>query len=350
MCFCIRVVRESGPRRRPRWPVIAVAAALAVGALGGGAWALGAFSTSCGGSDLRVRIAAQPELVPALRDAAARFNVESREVGGHCVRADIAAVTPADYVRKPAARRGADAWIPESSLWLAVARTSGLTGLPQIAPSLVVSPVVLATTRPVEAELKDAGVEPTWKLLNERKADGIALNRRTTAPGVGMTGAIALIALDQVDRPAAGTVRDLRRAAPDEVSVGGAAAPLADLAELERFDRPLAVTSEQAVVAYNDAHRPNPVVALAPREGTLTLDHPFVVTAADQLRRDAAGAFFSALGSRSAREGLQRFGFRAPDGTLAEQYARRNGIPEAMPRLLRWPTPKDVDQAVKSWG
>ena len=349
MCFCIRVVRETGARR-PRWPVIAVAAALAAGALGGGAWALGAFSESCGGSELRVRVAAQPELAPALRDVAARFNVESREVGGHCVRADITAVDPADYVRKPASRQGADAWIPESSLWLGVARSSGLTTMPQVAPSLVVSPIVLATTRPVDAELKDAGVEPAWKLLNDEAADGIALNRRTTAPGTGMTGTLALIALDQVAKPGADTIRDLRRGVPGDVSAGGAAAPLAGLGTLERFGRPLAVTSEQAVVAYNDAHRPNPVVALAPREGTLTLDHPFVITAPDPLRRDAAAAFFSALGSRSARDSLQRFGFRAPDGTLAETYARRNGVPEALPRLLRWPNPQDVTRAVKTWG
>jgi hypothetical protein len=124
---------------------------------------------------------------------------------------------------------------------------------------------------------------------------------------------------------------------------------LAGLADDERFDRPLAVTTEQAVVAYNETHRPNPAVGLVPEEGTLTLDHPYVVTTKDQRRRDAAEAFQAALGTRSARDTLQRAGFRSPDGTLTAPYARDHGLPETAPRSLRIPTRKEIDKALSSW-
>lgn len=335
------------PPRRRRLPVLlAVGALVAAGVGGGGAWALGAFSETCSGAPLEVTIAAQPELVPALRNVADRFNVESRRVGGRCVRAQITAIAPADYVRTPAntnAQRS-DAWIPESSLWLGVARRAGHQAVPAGAPSFATSAVVLATTRPVDAEFRNAGVVATWRLLLGRKAQGIALARRTADPAKGMTGTVAMIALAQVQKkPVNGRiVGELRR--------GTEVTPLHDLAGMERFVRPLVVTSEQAVVAYNDAHRPNPVVALPPREGTLMLDHPFAITARDPLRHDGAAAFLSALGSRSARETLQRFGFRTPEGAMGAAYAREHGLTESAPRVLRLPTQKEIDQALRSWS
>ncbi|MEU5883270.1 substrate-binding domain-containing protein [Spirillospora sp. NPDC047279] len=310
---------------------------------GGGAWALGVFSEPCTGAPLQVKIAAQPEIAPVLREVAGRFNVESRRVGGRCVRAEITPVAPAEYVRVGSYVQNTDAWVPESSLWLAVARRSGDQVVPAGAPSIVTTPVVLATTRPVGAEFQGAGVVPAWRLLLARKASGIALARRTTDPAKSMTGTVTMIALAQLKQKAAnrGLVRDLRG--------GAAVAPLADLAGMERFARPLAVTSEQAVIAYNEAHRPNPLVVLPPQEGTLMLDHPFAITSRDQLRHDGAAAFLSALGSRSARAALQGAGFRTPEGEMGAQWAREHGVQSPAPRALRLPTQQEIDQALRSW-
>jgi hypothetical protein len=103
------------------------------------------------------------------------------------------------------------------------------------------------------------------------------------------------------------------------------------------------------VVAYNETHRPNPVVSLMPGEGTLMLDHPYAVTTKDPRRRDAAEAFQAALGTRSARDIQQRAGFRTPDGTLASAYAREYGLAEKAPKALRLPTRKEIDAALSSW-
>jgi hypothetical protein len=242
--------------------------------------------------------------------------------------------------------------VPESSLWLSIVREAGDTTVPVTGTPVASTPVVLATTRPVAGEFRDAKVGIGWKLLLKDEAGGLGLARTAPDPGIGMSGAIAMIAVGQVagDEPA-DVAEALREHAPGHLddAAGGSAAVLAGLTDAERFDRPLTVTTEQAVVAYNETHRPNPAVSLAPEEGTLMLDHPYVVTTKDRQRRDAAEAFQAALGTRSARDTLQEAGFRAPDGTLTAAYAREHGLPETAPRSLRIPTRKEIDAALSSW-
>ncbi|MER7545781.1 substrate-binding domain-containing protein [Actinomadura sp.] len=316
-------------------PAVWAAAALLLSGAVGGAWAFGLFSApACSGAQVRITVAAQPDIAPALSDVASRFNVEKHRVGGRCVRAEVTPVAPAAY------EGDADAWVPESSLWLSIVR-KGDSSVPVAAPSVALTPVVLATTRPVEKEFRDAGIDPSWKLLRKDKAGGLALDRIVADPSTGMTGTIAMIAIEQVDK-GADVAEALRKN-------GGSIATLAGLVGAERFARPLAVTTEQAVVAYNETHRPNPVVGLMPDEGTLMLNHPYAVTTKDPRRRDAAEAFQAALGTRSALDILQRAGFRAPDGTMTAAHAREHDLPENAPKSLRLPTREEIDDALSSW-
>ncbi|MEU8797141.1 substrate-binding domain-containing protein [Spirillospora sp. NPDC048819] len=337
-----------------RQPGVWAATALLLSGAGGGAWALGLLpgTTSCGGSPLRVTIAAQPEIAPALSDMADRFNVEEHRVGGRCVDARVTAVAPTGYMSDAALRAKADAWVPESSLWLGVARNAGATSVPLAGTAVASTPVVLATTRPVEAEFGDAGIDIGWELLLKDEAGGFGVSRAAADPRTGMSGTIAMIAVERVAEGKAGdaaeALRDNAPGRPDATS-GASTAILADLTGAERFARPLVVTTEQAVIAYNDTHRPNPIVGLMPDEGTLMLDHPYVVTTKDQHRRDAADAFKAALATRAARDVLQQAGFRAPDGTLAPVHADEHDLPEETPPSLRLPTLKEIDEALKSW-
>ncbi|MEU9016347.1 substrate-binding domain-containing protein [Actinomadura sp. NPDC048394] len=335
-----------------RWKVWA-AALLVVTGLGGGAWALGLLPgpSSCTGGTVRVSVAAQPEIAPALRDVASRFNVEEHRVGGRCVRARVTAVAPAEFARRPELRRHADAWVPESSVWLGIVRDAGGKDVPSGGTSLAETPVVLAMTRPVAEEFAADRVAMSWKLLFKDKADGVGLARRAADPAVGISGAVAMLAVDQTGGKAGDVAAALRASAPsptDDAS-GGSAAVLTGLTTAGRLDRSLVVTTEQAAVAYNDAHRPNPVTPIVPDEGTLMLDHPYAVTARDRRHRDAAAAFGDALGARSARNALQQAGFRAPDGTFGDAYARDHGLSATPPRALRFPTSKELAEALSSW-
>ncbi|WP_433328849.1 substrate-binding domain-containing protein [Spirillospora sp. CA-294931] len=328
-------------RSRRRGLVIAAVAVLLVAGVGGGAWALGLFSApACTGERLGITVAAQPEAAPALSEAAARFNVEAHRVDGRCVTVRVNAVAPTTYIRD---RPRADAWVPESGLWLGVARSAGLGSVAAGGPSVAATPVVLAATRPVESEFRANDLAASWKLLLGREADGLTLARLAGDPSRNMTGTVAMIAVGQLPgggKRVAKVAGDLRRVGPGDLRA---------LTALEREYRGLAVTTEQAVVAYNDAHRPNPLVAMTPREGTLMLDHPFVVTASDRLRKDAAEAFHAALGSRTAQETLQRRGFRTPKGTFTPDQARRHDLPEDQPKALRLPTRQEIARALSSW-
>lgn len=299
-------------------------------------------------------------MAPALSDVAERFNVEEHRVAGQCIDARVKPVSPTGYLGDATLRAGTDAWVPESSLWLDIARDAQDIGedVPSGWTPVASTPVVLATTRPVEAEFRDADLGSSWELLLKGEAGGFDLARYAPDPAAGMAGAIAMIAIGQVtgdEKLAEDETGDLAEALrenapgrPDE-SAGASTTALADLTGAERLARPLAVTTEQAVVAYNDAHRPNPIVSLMPEEGTLTLDHPYAVTAKDQQRRDAAEAFRAALGTQTALDVLHRAGFRAPDGTLPPAYADEHDLSEDPPPSLRIPTRKQIENALTSW-
>ncbi|MGP4021756.1 substrate-binding domain-containing protein [Actinomadura sp. 3N407] len=341
-------------RRIWRRPAVWAAAALLLSGVGGGAWALGLLpgTSACSGSSLRITIAAQPEIAPALSDVADRFNVEEHRVAGRCVDARVTAAPPTGYAGDSTLRAKTDAWVPESTLWLDIVRDAGDTSVPPAGTPVAATPVVFATPRPVAAEFRDADLDIGWGLLLKDEAAGSGLARSAADPRTGMSGTIAMIAVEQVAEgkadDAAEALRGNAPGRPDGTS-GASTAVLADLTGAERSARPLAVTTEQAVIAYNDTHRPNPVAGLMPDEGTLMLDHPYVVTTKDRHRRDAAEAFKAALGTRAAHDILQQAGFRAPDGTLAPAYADEHDLPETAPPSLRLPTREEVEEALTSW-
>ncbi|REE98432.1 extracellular solute-binding protein [Thermomonospora umbrina] len=323
------------------------AAVLLAGLGGGGVWAIGTLTEPCPGAPLSVTVAVEPEIAPPLREIADRFETARHRVTGRCVTVRITAADAATTAR--ALGRGdsdVDAWVPESTNRLTEARRAGPGGsdVPPDGPSLAGSPVVFATTRPAADDLRAARVRPSWRLLLSDHAGGLWVAHRMLDPAVDTTGTFAMAALDQVANPGRAAVAELRRTAPKGV------APLfAELTGVDRFGRPLLVTSEQTMVNHNLAHRPNPAVALVPHEGTLMLDYPLAVVAKDPQRREAVDAFLSAARSRSSRITLQRYGFRAPDGTIGASQARRLGLDPAAPKPLKLPTRKELDRAAASW-
>ncbi|TNY35569.1 substrate-binding domain-containing protein [Thermomonospora catenispora] len=335
--------RRMAAWRRPR---LLLAAAVLIAAAGG-AWGVRTLAAPCRGAPLSITVAAQPEIAPALRDIGVRFDAQRHRVQGRCVRvrvrAEESAATAADLARR---RVTADAWVPSSSVWFAVARDAGADpdAVPERAGSLAASAVVLTTTRAAWRELEDAGAEPSWRLLRSARIGGLPVTRRAPDPAEHAAGMFAMIALDQKGGLDDRLVRDLRAAAPEK----GPPA-LAELLRAERFARLLIVTSEQAVVAHNRRNEPNPAVVLIPDEGTLMLEYPFTGLTRDPVRLQAVDALGSALRSRAARQTFQRHGFRAPDGTLLDVYASRHDLRREPPRPLRLPTWEEVLDAHASW-
>ncbi|GAA4637099.1 hypothetical protein GCM10023196_089530 [Actinoallomurus vinaceus] len=320
-------------RRDPRARLLIVGAVLLLAGLTAGAYLLRDRPQTCQGKTLQVSVVAAPDITPALGDIAARFNVQPHEIGGRCARITIDMRDPVAVVRslKNGESLDADAWVPDSSMWLKRAEAAGARTLATGTP-VAATPVVIAVPRAVAGELRDAGTAASWRLL---KTAPLHASIRTLDPARNAAGAAVTLAT----RATIGSVTVQRD--PDLGRLYGAFAGLSDLR------RPLVAATEQSVVAYNDTHRPNPAAVLVPEEGTLLLDHPLVAVTGDPLRAQAIDAFRWALRARQALDTFQRYGFRTPDGRIDARDAARLGLRPTPPKILPTPTPAQVAAATR---
>jgi Bacterial extracellular solute-binding protein len=318
-------------RTDPRVRLLGIGAVLLLAGLTGGTYLLRDRPRTCHGETLRVGVVAAPDITPALAGIAARFNVQPHEIDGRCARVEVEARDPGQVARSLGkGDPSVDAWVPDSSMWLDRARAAGARSLPSGAP-LASSPVVIAAPRAVAAELRDGGAAG-WRLLKNppRHASARALDPAVSAAGAAVTLAV---------RATVGPVTVPRERNPARLY-----SSFAGLADLRR---PLVAASEQSVVAYNDAHRPNPAAVIVPEQGTLLLDHPFVAVTTDAPRAQAVDAFRWALRARPATDVFQWHGFRTPEGRIDARYAARLGLRERLPRILPTPTPAQIAAAMR---
>ncbi|MCW2942190.1 MAG: hypothetical protein JWN00_5175 [Actinomycetia bacterium] len=313
--------------------LIAGAACVLVAGLGGGAWVLRAVSQSCQGAPLAITVAAQPEIAPAIREIAARFNLQAHEVRGQCARVDVVERASASVARELAGPAQIDGWIPESWMWVDFARRSatGAKRILALPDSIAVSPVVLAVPMPLAGRT-------TWKAFLHGRPD---LVRQMPDPGAGAAGLVTMLAADRLDPGGPGVAGISATATSTTMN--------AELTGLPRNKRPVVVTTEQQVAVYNDTHQPNPAAAEVPEEGTLLLDYPYTITAFDPARREAADAFHNTLRSTLGEEAVQRYGFRTPEGVLAPDLAQRFDLQAAAPRQLAQPSTDQVNAAYRAW-
>lgn len=355
--------------QRPRLMLALVSAAVLLVGLIGGGWALREFPKACSGRPLLISIAAQPDIAPAIMEVASRFNVQPREVRGRCVRVAVYEKEPAKVARflsgGPFAggeKLNVDGWVPESSMWVNVARDSvaGARTVSADVGSVASSPVVLATSRAVAAEFRRRHIEPSWRMLFPSYATLFGGPRTKTPVSVQMldpslsgAGIATMIAIRRI----VGTgrqsgplltsfVRGMQRSTwSDNTTM------FTYLTGLARFSRPIVVSTEQAVFVYNDTHRPNPATPLLPKEGSVLMDYPFAVTTTDPVRREAVEAFRSTLRTRLSLETIQRFGFRTPEGFINRDIAQRYEVNGYTPRLVAAaPRPGQVDEALQAWN
>lgn len=269
---------------------VALVASVATVALG-----RGADSSPAPGCPRRRTTAA---VAPELASTVARV---LRESG--CTTVRVAARRAADVAAGLPRGQRPDLWVPDWSGWVGGARARTTARLPVAAGSLASSPVVVVTgdgSRPVSW---------TTVLGGDAYLTGDPLT--STASAVPLYGSIAegasggrpprAVAASWVE-PAQGLAG--RRDIPD------------DAARLRRaVERSgSTVVSEQRLLAVS----PTGVTASVPRDGTLWLDYPLVVTARPGSRHaayDAARWLRARARGVAWRHALARAGFRAPDRT-----------------------------------
>jgi len=115
------------------------------------------------------------------------------------------------------------------------------------------------------------------------------------------------------------------------------------------WQRPVVIVPEQSVWNHNRRPSSDPVVALHPREGTINLDYPYVVTAADPTVAEASRIFAGWLRGPQAQQIVRQAGFRSGDGAQGP-LSPGPQIPTAAPRTRSSVSQQDIDEALRAWS
>ncbi|HET8683841.1 MAG TPA: substrate-binding domain-containing protein, partial [Micromonosporaceae bacterium] len=288
--------------------------------------------------EVRLTVAASPEVAPAVQEAAQRWHETGPEVDGECIRVQVRAAASAEVAGALAARvggrldvadtsaptpSGADlpaVWIPDSVAWLNRLRGVDRAAVVGDTPSSATSPVVLAVPEPVARDLFGRGSRSLTLAALRQLVDRLAKKELTLAlvdprrDTAGLAGAMLL-------RTAIVTSEERLAVLVFAYRGIGKLPDQAALRQAYSQGLQLSTMSEQAVLAYNGAGPSVPLVAVPLAEGGPVLDYPFALLSG--VPRDveqAATQFRAALADGRYRDVFGRYGFRAPDGVAPASF------------------------------
>ncbi|TMR15865.1 VWA domain-containing protein [Nonomuraea turkmeniaca] len=338
------------------------AVAVAVGAV---VVVFGGVGTLCSTREpVLVSVAAAVDVAPAAMEAAGRFNDTKTSVGRRCVLVQVTEHAPATVLRTLIGDRAGvlrerpDGWIADSSAWIRLARQQGASSLPAGESVVATSPLVFATRSSLAQRFSVGKTEMNWRMVFPSTVRG-RLTPTDNEPDVvrvpdpSLAGAgIATVA---AARDVVGTGPEADKALTAFVRWAQAGSAPDYRSMLEAVDdrafwqRPVVIVPEQSVWNHNLRPSADPVVALHPREGTINLDYPYVVTAADPTVAEASTAFAEWLKGPQAQEIVRRQGFRSGDGHQGP-ISPGPEIPQAVPKTRSSVSPQDIDEALRAWS
>jgi hypothetical protein len=319
----------------------------------------------CSGRDpVLVGVDVAVEIAPVAMEAAGRFNATRAGVDGRCVLVQVTEQSPAPVLRTLIGDQAGvlagrpDAWIADSSAWVRLARKQGAPDISPTETVMATSPLVFATRRSLAQRFATGRTEMSWEMIFPATARGRLEPTkdepdvvRIPDPSVAGAGIATVAAARDIAGDSAQGAKELTAfvrmaqagSAPDYRSM------LTAVDDHSFWQRPVVVVPEQSVWLHDQAPAADPVVALHPKEGTILLDYPYVVTASDPA--DAAGArlFGDWLTSAEVRAAVRRGGFRLPDGKDAPIGAGAD-IPTGQPRPRASITPTVIDEALDAWS
>ncbi|MGR6915267.1 substrate-binding domain-containing protein [[Actinomadura] parvosata] len=339
---------------------LAGAVALAV-LLGVAAFVIFNRDHDCSGGKLALRVVATPDIQPALNKIAGNYNKALHSIDSKCVEVTVAKEAAARTANALAAGKvSADFWVADSSLLMESMRAAaggdaGGAALPQVEGSIATSPVVLAAAKSAASKLSGS-LQPSWVSMisaaNVANVDGPGRKVRVLAldPQKNSAGLAALLAAAgtakaaKQDKALVGALKELSgQLAPDSTAL------LASLTVKPGSRVPVGVTSEQAIYAHNTKKPESPVVALYPKEGTLSLDYPVTILTKDPQVLKAAADFKQALTAESAKKVLRDAGFRGTDGKAGDALSEDKGFTPETPAALDPPDGATVARMVQTW-
>lgn len=320
---------------------------------------------SCSRHPVVVTVDVSPDIAPAIAHVGRYFTAQHRSISGHCAQVRVVSEQPAmvaaqlsGQTRAPAGQ-AADAWIPDSSLWVEVARSSP-AGTQLVQPTgltVARTPLMIVMPRSVAAQMPAFGTSVGWQFLLPQSVGGpataLGLHVEFPDPAQSSAGLATLIQLQQLLGSGQAALDDFTKfvfnvQVTNGSSSGAALTSLASLAEPPRDGRPVTVVSEQAVAQYDRTHPREPLSGRYPTQGSYELDYPYVLTTADPLTQRAAEAFEKTLRSTYATSYVRYEGFRAADDT-APGWIGQYGLTTGRPVLADTAAPGEAETALQAW-
>ncbi|MER6169717.1 substrate-binding and VWA domain-containing protein [Streptosporangium sp. NPDC001681] len=357
-----------GAERRRRQVLLRLslaAVAIAVALAGSAVLVLDQAGGSCSARDpVLVGVAAAVDIAPTIMEAAGRFNRSGAGVDGRCVLVQVTEQPPATVLRTLLGGTAGvlserpDGWISDSSAWIRLARKQGAANLAGTETVMATSPLVFATRKSLARRFAVGKTDMNWRMVfpattrgriqpTENEPDVV----RVPDPSLAGAGIATVAAARDVvgsgaeaDRALTAFVRWAQAgAAPDYRTM------LAAVDDRSFWQRPVVIVPEQSVWEHNRRPSDDPVTALHPREGTINLDYPYVVTSSDEAKASGSRAFAAWLRSPETQEAARRAGFRSPDGSLGP-YSPGPEIPTEAPRTRPTILPGMIDEALAAWS
>ncbi|MER6127075.1 substrate-binding and VWA domain-containing protein [Streptomyces sp. NPDC001795] len=359
------------PRPRARRRTVAVATVLVLTVAAGTAAAvrsgLLSFGTSCRDNAIRLKVAASPDMAPALKAAAEAARKQNITSDGRCL--DIGVTASDAYKVTDTLRSGkkpdAQVWVPDSGLW--VQRVTADSKATPVTPAgnVAYSPVGIAMVPSAAKSLGWPDKTYTWTELAGATMQDDRLELGGADPSRSATGLLALTQLTTEsakvkdgDTQAAAMAKVLSQRTVDSDSQVLDTLPR-DSSGTEKGNpkrNQAVILSEQSAFAYNSSSDTHEGLDLFyPKDGSPALDYPFALVDQPQLTTDqsrAALRFMTLLGEKEGRGILAGHGFRTEDTNASTALVTRAGgrspQPYAEPTLDP-ASDKAVEEALGMW-
>ncbi|MFF4350063.1 substrate-binding and VWA domain-containing protein [Streptomyces sp. NPDC001530] len=359
------------PRPRARRRNVAIATVLVLTVAAGTAAAvrggLLSFGASCQDDAVRLKVAASPDVAPALRataDHARKHNITS---DGRCL--DVSVTARESYKVTDALRSGKNTdvqvWVPDSDVWVQrVTADSAATEVTN-AGNIAYSPVGVAMVPSAAKFLGWPKKTYTWTELAGATMTSDRLKLGAADPTRSATGLLALTQLSTAaaqtkggDTQAAALAKALSQRTSDSDSQVLDTLPR-DSSGTEQSNpkrNQALILSEQAAFTHNSAADSGDGLDLFyPKDGSPQLDYPFTLVDEPRLSTDqsrAALRFMTLLGESEPQRILERHGFRTDDENPSDTLVTEAGGSSPQPYAQATAEPasaKALQEALGMW-
>jgi Ca-activated chloride channel homolog len=291
---------------------------------------------SCSDTPVIVNVAASDDIAPAVQAVARAFNNQNFTARGRCAEVQVNegdSATEAGQIDGQASLHGTtpvDAWIPDSTLWVDVARSYpvGAQDIQPTGESVARSPLLLVTTTAVAAKTHVFDSPPGWSVLLPPAYGGPPASLGVSVDLPDPTDSAAgLASLIEVSRQlglgaiarSAFTKFALSVESTENFDSASALQQFVQSTGAPFYRQSVTVASEQAVLAYDKANPGAPLAARYPTGtrsalATPELDYPFVLTTSSGAPLQAATEFGNYLQTSYAKSIIRYYGFRSSDG------------------------------------